>query len=84
MPGLLNHSSVGRVSTALCCPRWPAHHGAVAGGREALLVVAPLAAVSVGGAAAAVREPVAALIHRDWREERDGQERREMSRRGER
>ena len=43
------------------------HHGAVAPGRDALLLIAPLAAVGVGGAAGAVRETIAALVNGGWR-----------------
>lgn len=47
--------------TALC---WTTYRGAVAGSRDALLVVTPLAAVGIGRTAGTVREPVASLIHR--------------------
>ena len=60
------HSLVsGRCDSALC---WSTYRSAVAGGGDAALVVAPLAAVGVGRAAGAVREAVAPLVHRGWRE----------------
>lgn len=38
------------------------HHGAVAGGRDTLPVLTPLAAVGVGGAARTVRKPETLLF----------------------
>ena len=55
----------GRCDIALCCSTYGS---AVAGGGDAALVVAPLAAVGVGRATGAVREAVAPLVHRGWRE----------------
>lgn len=46
-------------------PWWTTHRGTVAGGRDAFLVIAPLAPVGVGCTAGTVWEPVAPLIHCD-------------------
>lgn len=46
-------------------PCWTTHRGTVAGGRDAFLVIAPLAPVGVGRTAGTVREPVTSLIHGD-------------------
>lgn len=46
-------------------PCWTTHRSAVAGGRDAFLVITPLAPVGVGSAAGTVREPVAPLVHCD-------------------